>query len=61
MIGAAKWNIYKAEEVPPQPQLGGPHWPNEEEEEFVKTIFHAFFAPRQKILEENNGRLVCML
>jgi hypothetical protein len=61
MIGAAKWNIYKAGEVPPQPKLGGPYWPDEEEEDFAKAIFHAFFAPRQKILEENNGRLVGML
>ncbi|KAJ4294061.1 hypothetical protein N0V90_007750 [Kalmusia sp. IMI 367209] len=60
MIGAAKWNIYKAGEVPPQPQLGGDFWPDEEEAEFAKEIFNAFFAPRQRILEENNGRLVAL-
>jgi hypothetical protein len=60
MIGAAKWNIYKAGEVPPAPQLSGPYWPNEEEEEFAKAIFNGFFAPRQKVLQENNGRLVGM-
>jgi hypothetical protein len=60
MVGAAKWNIYKAGEVPPAPQLSGPYWPNEEEEEFAKAIFNAFFAPRQKVLQENNGRLVGM-
>jgi hypothetical protein len=58
IIGAAKWNIYKAGEVPPAPQLSGPYWPNEEEEEFAKAIFDGFFAPRQKVLQENNGRLV---
>lgn len=58
IVGAAKWNIYKAGEVPPQAELGGPFWPNEEEEEFAKAIFHSFFAPRQKVLEELNGRLV---
>lgn len=58
MIGAAKWNVYKPGEVAPQPQLSGPYWPNEEEEEFAKAMFHAFFSPRQRILEENNGRLV---
>jgi hypothetical protein len=60
MVGAAKWNIYKAGEVPPAPELGGPYWPNEEEEEFAKAIFTGFFAPRQKVLQENNGRLVGM-
>ena len=60
MAGAAKWNIYNAGEVPPAPQLGGPYWPNSEEEEFARAIFTAFFAPRQKIIEENNGRLVGM-
>jgi hypothetical protein len=62
IVGAAKWNLYKAGEVPPQPALAGPlyesYWPSEEEEEFAKAIFHSFFAPRQKVLEENNGRLV---
>ncbi|KAK3308295.1 acyl-CoA N-acyltransferase [Chaetomium strumarium] len=59
-VGAAKWNIYKAGEVPPQPVLSGPYWPNDEEEEFAKAICQAFFAPRQKILKENDGRLVAL-
>ncbi|CAJ2509043.1 Uu.00g140690.m01.CDS01 [Anthostomella pinea] len=60
MVGAAKWNIYKAGEVPAQIELAGDFWPNEEEAEFAKAIFHAFFAPRQKVLKENDGRLVAL-
>lgn len=58
IIAAAKWNIYKAGEVPPQPEIDGDYWENEEEKEFAQCIFRAFFAPRQKVIEETDGRLV---
>jgi len=58
IVAAAKWNIYKDGDVPPQPQIDGDYWENEEEKEFAQALFNAFFAPRQKVIEETNGRLV---
>ena len=60
IIAAAKWNIYNGN-IPPQPEIGGDYWENEEEKEFAQALFWGFFAPRQKVIEETNGRLVGML
>lgn len=57
-VAAAKWNFYKAGEVPPQPIMGGDWWDTEENKEFAIAMFHGFFAPRQRVLEETNGNLV---
>ena len=58
IVAAAKWNIYKSGKVPPQPELDGDYWENEEEKEFAQCIFHAFFAPRQRVIEETDGHLI---
>ncbi|KAH6637982.1 hypothetical protein C7974DRAFT_411436 [Boeremia exigua] len=47
-------------EVPPQPEIDGDYWSSGEEKEFAQALFHAFFAPRQKVIEETNGRLVAL-
>lgn len=60
IVGAAKWNVYKAGEVPPQPALDGNYWGNEEDKEFAQALFQAFFTPRQRVIEETNGNLVGM-
>ncbi|KAJ4382912.1 hypothetical protein N0V86_002139 [Didymella sp. IMI 355093] len=58
IAGAAKWNVYKSGEVPPQPAIGGDYWESEEDREFAQALFHGFFALRQKVIEETNGNLV---
>ena len=61
IVGAAKWNIYTAGEVPPQPELGGEYWESQEDKEFAQALFRGFFAPRQKVIEATNAKLVGML
>lgn len=61
MVAAAKWNLYKGGEIPPQPEIGGDYWENEDEKEFAQCIFHAFFAPRQLVIEETGARLAGIL
>ena len=61
IVAAAKWNVYKGGEIPPQPEIDGGYWANEQEKEFAQALFRAFFAPRQKAIEETNGKLVGML
>lgn len=58
MVGAAKWNIYKSGEVPPQPGIGGDYRESGEDKDFAQALFHEFFALRQGIIEETNGSLV---
>ena len=58
LIAAAKWNIYEGGEIPPQPAIDGDYWDSEEDKEFAQSLFHAFFAPRQKAIEETNGHLI---
>ena len=60
IVAAAKWNVYKGGEIPPQPEIDGDYWENEEEKEFAQLLFRAFFVPRQKVIEETNGHLVGM-
>ncbi|KAF2626942.1 hypothetical protein BU25DRAFT_491853 [Macroventuria anomochaeta] len=60
IVAAAKWNVYKAGEIPPQPEIDGDYWENEEDKEFAQRLFHGFFAPRQKVIEETNGNLVAL-
>lgn len=60
-VAAAKWNIYKGGEVRGQVEMGGDYWESEEDKEFAQALFHGFFAPRQKVIEETNGNLVGML
>ncbi|KAJ4409026.1 hypothetical protein N0V91_002841 [Didymella pomorum] len=58
IAGAAKWNLYKNGEVPPQPAIGGDYWDSEDDKEFAQALFHNFFAMRQKVIQETNGNLV---
>jgi GNAT superfamily N-acetyltransferase len=60
IAGAAKWNLYKNGEVPPQPAIGGDYWDSEDDKEFAQALFHNFFAMRQKVIQETNGNLVGM-
>ncbi|KAJ4366099.1 hypothetical protein N0V83_007734 [Neocucurbitaria cava] len=60
MVAAAKWNLYEGGPLPPQPEIGGDYWENEEEKEFAQCIFHAFFAPRQRVLEETGASLAAL-
>ncbi|KAL1609176.1 hypothetical protein SLS59_001540 [Nothophoma quercina] len=60
VIAAAKWNIYESGEIPPQPAIDGDYWDSEEDKEFAQSLFHAFFAPRQKAIEETNGHLIAL-
>jgi hypothetical protein len=60
IVGAAKWNVYKDGEIPPQPVLDGNYWDNEEDKEFAQALFRGFFEPRQRVIEETNGNLVGM-
>lgn len=60
VAGAAKWNIYKSGEVPPQPAIGGDYWESGVDKEFAQALFHGFFALRQGVIEETNGSLVGM-
>lgn len=58
IVAAAKWNIYTDGVVPPQPAIGGEYWDTEENKEFALAMFWGFFTPRQRVIEETNGRLV---
>ncbi|UPX11705.1 uncharacterized protein EKO05_0002296 [Ascochyta rabiei] len=60
IVAAAKWNIYKGGEVPPQPELDGDYWESKEEKEFAQCIFRGFLAPRQKVIEETDAHLVAL-
>ncbi|KAF3046629.1 hypothetical protein E8E12_011309 [Didymella heteroderae] len=60
IAGAAKWNLYKSGEVPPQPAINGEHWDSEDDKEFAQALFHNFFALRQKVIQETNGNLVAL-
>lgn len=57
IVGAAKWNMYKAGQIPPQPEIAGEYWENEEDKEFAQALFRGFFTPRQKVIEATDGNL----
>ncbi|KAH6904946.1 hypothetical protein BKA70DRAFT_1226158 [Coprinopsis sp. MPI-PUGE-AT-0042] len=50
----------KGGDIPPQPEIGGDYWENEDEKEFAQCIFHSFFAPRQRVIEETGARLAAL-
>ncbi|KAJ8115305.1 hypothetical protein OPT61_g3013 [Boeremia exigua] len=60
IVAAAKWNFYKDGDVPPQPKMGGNYWKSEEGKEFAQALFHGFFAPRQRVIEETNENLAVL-
>jgi hypothetical protein len=57
IVAAAKWNLYNGGNVPAQPAIDGDYWENAEEKEFAQAIFHSFFAPRQRVIEETGAHL----
>jgi hypothetical protein len=61
IVASAKWNLYNGGPIPPQPEIDGDYWKNEEDKEFAQCLFHAFFSPRQRVIEETGARLAGML
>jgi hypothetical protein len=58
IIAAAKWNIYDRV-LPPEFDVDGSYWKDDEEKEYAQHMFRMYLAPRCKAIKESGGPLVC--
>lgn len=58
IAAAAKWNIYRGGEVPPQPAIDGDYWDSTDDKEFAQALFYSFFTLRQRVIVGTDGNLV---
>lgn len=58
MIAQAKWNIYRST-IPPELELDGDFWENEEEKEYAQLLCGEYLIPRIRAIRESGGNLLC--
>ncbi|KAI9649258.1 hypothetical protein NHQ30_001828 [Ciborinia camelliae] len=59
MIAKAKWNIWKGV-IPPEVDLDGDYWENEEEKEWAQHMNREFLISRRQALRDSEGHLVSL-
>ncbi|CAG8953782.1 hypothetical protein HYFRA_00006673 [Hymenoscyphus fraxineus] len=59
MIAQAKWNIYK-NTIPPELDLDGEFWDDEEEKEYAQLLCREYLLPRRAAIRESGGNLMSL-
>ncbi|KUJ14247.1 uncharacterized protein LY89DRAFT_708670 [Mollisia scopiformis] len=59
MIAQAKWNIYK-NTIPPELDLDGDFWENDEEKEYAQLLCREYLIPRRRAIKASGGNLLSL-
>ncbi|CAG8981139.1 hypothetical protein HYALB_00005854 [Hymenoscyphus albidus] len=57
MIAQAKWNIYQ-NTIPPEFDLDGEFWDDEEEKEYAQLLCREYLLPRREAIRDSGGNLM---